>query len=86
MGKSDAQKPREQLTNLQKISNQQIDKNTETYQIRRRMTTRGALQQEDGEKQEDKMQSINMENETQQGSPSTWNISGIWKRIQTLYL
>ena len=33
------------------------------------MTTRGALKQEDGETQEDKMQSTNMENEAQQGSP-----------------
>ena len=33
------------------------------------MTTRGALKQEDGETQEDKMQSTNTENEAQQGSP-----------------
>ena len=41
------------------------------------MTTRGALKQEDGETQEDKMQSTNQ---------PTRNINGTWKMIQTLYL
>ena len=39
------------------------------------MTTRGVVKQEDGETQEDKMQSTNTEKEAQ----STWNINGTWK-------
>ncbi len=59
----------EQLNNHQQTSKQQDDEINETYQTTRRMTTWGALQQEDGETQEDKMQSTNTEKEAQQGSP-----------------
>ena len=59
----------EQLNNHQQTIKQQDDEINETHQTTRRMTTWGALKQDDGETQEDKMQSTNTENEEQQGSP-----------------
>ena len=60
---------RNSWTTTNKPANNRTMNTTKHTKTTRRMTTRGALKQEDGEMLEDKMQSTNTENEAQQGSP-----------------